>query len=168
MMMHTLIIRRAFTLLSGSKLVFSSIRRHQKFPFLRPHVLETNFVHLNFNRSVSSESKEQQSFDMLADEILARVESALDKVSAELNPEEVTCAYGVLTIDLGKRGTWVINKQTPNQQIWWSSPLSGPRRFAHSVKTGKWHWTRDDSITLDSLLINELKEVSDLKSSINI
>ena len=25
--------------------------------------------------------------------------------------------------------TWVINKQTPNRQIWWSSPISGPRRY---------------------------------------
>jgi frataxin-like iron-binding protein CyaY len=25
--------------------------------------------------------------------------------------------------------TWVINKQTPNRQMWWSSPISGPRRY---------------------------------------
>ncbi len=30
---------------------------------------------------------------------------------------------GVLTVKLGKLGTYVINKQTPNRQIWWSSPI---------------------------------------------
>lgn len=30
---------------------------------------------------------------------------------------------GVLKIDLGESGTWVINRQIPNRQIWWSSPI---------------------------------------------
>jgi frataxin-like iron-binding protein CyaY len=34
-----------------------------------------------------------------------------------------TLQQGVLTVDLGKNGIWVINKQTPNRQIWWSSPI---------------------------------------------
>ena len=25
--------------------------------------------------------------------------------------------------------TYVLNKQAPNKQIWWSSPISGPHRF---------------------------------------
>ena len=36
---------------------------------------------------------------------------------------------GVLTVRLGDFGTYVINKQTPNRQIWMSSPLSGPVRY---------------------------------------
>ncbi len=36
---------------------------------------------------------------------------------------------GVLTLRLGDLGTYVINKQTPNRQIWMSSPLSGPVRY---------------------------------------
>jgi frataxin len=31
---------------------------------------------------------------------------------------------GVLTLKLGQRGTYVINKQPPNKQIWLSSPIS--------------------------------------------
>jgi frataxin-like iron-binding protein CyaY len=35
--------------------------------------------------------------------------------------------YGVLSINLGpKLGHWVINKQAPNQEIWWSSPVRYP------------------------------------------
>jgi frataxin len=30
---------------------------------------------------------------------------------------------GVLTIRLGDKGTYVINKQTPNRQLWFSSPI---------------------------------------------
>lgn len=30
---------------------------------------------------------------------------------------------GVLNIVAGDRGTWVLNKQSPNRQIWWSSPI---------------------------------------------
>ena len=36
---------------------------------------------------------------------------------------------GVLTVKLGAHGTYVLNKQTPNQQIWLSSPVSGPYRY---------------------------------------
>lgn len=36
---------------------------------------------------------------------------------------------GVLTVYIDGKGTWVINKQPPNRQIWLSSPVSGPRRF---------------------------------------
>ena len=37
-----------------------------------------------------------------------------------------------------------MNKQTPNEQIWWSSPLSGPRRYEFESDGGKnkWIWTR--------------------------
>lgn len=30
---------------------------------------------------------------------------------------------GVLNIIIPGRGTWVLNKQTPNRQVWWSSPI---------------------------------------------
>ena len=40
-------------------------------------------------------------------------------------------ASGVLTVRLGGgRGTYVLNRQTPNRQLWVSSPVSGPLRFA--------------------------------------
>lgn len=35
----------------------------------------------------------------------------------------------MLTLRLGELGTYVINKQTPNRQIWMSSPMSGPVRY---------------------------------------
>ena len=40
---------------------------------------------------------------------------------------------GVLTVALGTHGTYVINKQSPNRQLWWSSPLrrAGGARVAN-------------------------------------
>jgi len=43
---------------------------------------------------------------------------------------DVTLSDGVLTVNLGAEfGIYVINKQSPNKQIWLSSPISGPQRF---------------------------------------
>ena len=42
---------------------------------------------------------------------------------------DVTNASGVITFNTGEKGTFVINKQTPNRQVWLSSPLSGPKRY---------------------------------------
>ena len=42
---------------------------------------------------------------------------------------DVSLASGVLKVIIPSYGTYVINKQTPNQQIWLSSPYSGPARF---------------------------------------
>jgi frataxin len=51
---------------------------------------------------------------------------------------EVNYASGVLTMYLPPHGTYVLNKQTPNQQIWWSSPVSGPRRYEYDENMERW------------------------------
>ena len=64
------------------------------------------------------------------------LESLSDKFSEvveeveEWSEADPTLADGVLTVKLGGTfGTYVINKQTPNKQLWLSSPVSGPARF---------------------------------------
>jgi len=66
------------------------------------------------------------------------LESLADKFSElvddhqKLSGADVTLSDGVLTVYLGPDiGTYVINKQSPNKQIWLSSPISGPARFDH-------------------------------------
>ncbi|ORX99186.1 Frataxin [Basidiobolus meristosporus CBS 931.73] len=71
---------------------------------------------------------------------------------------DVEYSSGVLTLKLGEAGTYVINKQPPNKQIWLSSPKSGPKRFDYDVDAGKWFYQRDDN-TLDELLNRELSEI---------
>lgn len=63
-------------------------------------------------------------------------------------------------------GTYVINKQPPNKQIWLSSPKSGPKRYDWVVQgegqgdkqdtaMGDWMYVRDGS-TLSKLFRDEL------------
>lgn len=58
------------------------------------------------------------------------------------NGLEINYASGVLTITIPPHGTWVLNKQTPNRQIWWSSPLTGPRRYEWDEEGERWVWTK--------------------------
>ena len=73
---------------------------------------------------------------------------------------------GVLSIDMGSKGTYVLNKQPPNKQIWLSSPFSGPKRYDWVVLgesmhqkegggTGRWVYLRDGS-SLEGLLKKEI------------
>lgn len=54
-------------------------------------------------------------------------------------------------------GTYVINRQTPNLQIWLSSPISGPKRYDFVVGQG-WIY-KHDNISLHSLLNKEIGEI---------
>lgn len=71
-----------------------------------------------------------------------------------------------MTIKVPDAGTYVINKQPPNKQIWLSSPVSGPKRFDYVVPAegledkdhydkGEWFCVRD-GILLSELLSNEM------------
>lgn len=66
---------------------------------------------------------------------------------------DVVFSSGVLTVKLGgDHGTYVINKQTPNKQIWLSSPTSGPKRYDWTGE--RWVYTHD-GISLHQLLSKE-------------
>ena len=70
-------------------------------------------------------------FHDVADATLEQVMQLLTPLESEQEDVDIMCSQGVLNINLGARGMWVINKQTPNRQLWWSSPLSGPRRYEY-------------------------------------
>lgn len=68
---------------------------------------------------------------------------------------------GVLTVKLGTdHGTYVINRQTPNRQIWLSSPTTGRFDFVgpSTAETGKWVYRHTDE-TLHQLLQHELQMI---------
>ncbi|KAF3942514.1 hypothetical protein ABW19_dt0208360 [Dactylella cylindrospora] len=67
---------------------------------------------------------------------------------------DVEFESGVLTL-VTPHGTYVINKQPPNKQIWLSSPISGPKRYDWAEETGEWVYSRDGS-SLRELLIEEV------------
>lgn len=81
---------------------------------------------------------------------------------------------GVLTLKLGDEGTYVINKQPPNKQIWLSSPIryvrsecprlnshqwqaSGPKRYDFVEQQDDWLYSRD-SRSMGDLLNSELSK----------
>jgi len=78
---------------------------------------------------------------------------------------EVDYHSGVLTLKLGPNGTYVINKQPPNKQIWLSSPRSGPKRYNFNQDTKQWVYSRDGH-SMNALLSNELSVV--FKEPVNI
>ncbi|GAB1600430.1 frataxin, mitochondrial-like [Argonauta hians] len=92
----------------------------------------------------------------IADETL---ESLLDSIESleelENCPKGFDTSYsnGVLTVCLGDLGTYVINKQSPNRQIWLSSPISGPKRY--DFVGNKWIYKRDGT-SLHGLLQEEI------------
>ena len=84
-----------------------------------------------------SSTLEASDYHRLADETMDRLTSELENLLEENDipgsdveysvncpycPFGADCQSGVLTLKLGKHGTYVINKQPPNQQIWLSSP----------------------------------------------
>lgn len=71
----------------------------------------------------------------------------------DLEGYEVNEKDGVFELKLGELGTYVINKQAPNKQLWWSSPVSGPKRYNYDVKMKAWRNSRDGHLMYD--LINE-------------
>ncbi|KAK6306003.1 hypothetical protein J4Q44_G00229280 [Coregonus suidteri] len=98
----------------------------------------------------------EAAYEKLADETLdALADYFEDLMDGPLaGPEfDVLFSSGVLTVKVGgDHGTYVINKQTPNKQIWLSSPTSGPKRY---VWTGeRWVYSHD-GMGLHQLLSRE-------------
>jgi len=66
-------------------------------------------------------------FHHLSDLTLEHIQDMLtdDAYADNGDDMDVNSSQGVLNIHIPSKGTWVINKQTPNRQLWWSSPISG-------------------------------------------
>ncbi|TFK88579.1 Frataxin [Polyporus arcularius HHB13444] len=93
--------------------------------------------------------------DATMDKMLESLENLLDELA---DPEyEVEYGSGVLTLKLGSKGTYVINKQPPNKQIWLSSPFSGPKRYDYAPEQDEWVYYRDGR-SLSDLLNQELSD----------
>uniref|UniRef100_A0A1A8UFE8 Frataxin, mitochondrial n=3 Tax=Nothobranchius furzeri TaxID=105023 RepID=A0A1A8UFE8_NOTFU len=102
----------------------------------------------------------EATYEKLADETLEGLAEYFEDLADEdfTGAEyDVVFSSGVLTIKVGGvHGTYVINKQTPNRQIWLSSPTSGPKRY---------DWTGDrwvyahDGVGLHHLLSKEFSAI---------
>jgi frataxin len=110
-------------------------RRHEGGGGVLLSVSLTNRIHASATASRLNEEDSatlESNFSQKANEYLETLGEKLESWADEEIEKDVECDYsdGVLTISLGRgRGTYVLNKQAPNRQIWWSSPISGPHRF---------------------------------------
>ncbi|XP_049870257.1 frataxin homolog, mitochondrial isoform X2 [Pectinophora gossypiella] len=111
----------------------------------------------------SSEHIEPAVFEEICNETLESLcdyfEQLVDE-TPDLKGADVTYSDGVLTVVLGPQyGTYVINRQTPNKQIWLSSPVSGPKRYDLVLKDGGYWVYKHDGIPLHRLLQNEISKI---------
>ncbi|KAJ8733156.1 hypothetical protein PYW08_001454 [Mythimna loreyi] len=132
--------------------------------------LSSTVTKLPFNRQFSSNPTtpevsdvDQAIFEEICNETLESLCEYFEEIvdaSPNLKGADVTFSDGVLTVALGSSyGTYVINRQTPNKQIWLSSPVSGPKRYDLVLKDGG-HWVyKHDGVTLHKLLQEEISKI---------
>lgn len=92
-----------------------------------------------------------RTLDVLCEELERLVEDL------DIDDGDIELSQGVLTLKLGSLGTYVINKQTPNKQLWLSSPVSGPVRY--DFVKGFWTYKRDGHF-MHERLENELESLT--------
>lgn len=92
-----------------------------------------------YSATVIPEAQYHQLADHTLEDLLDRLEVYLEGL--DLDEADIEYSQGVLTMKLGRLGTYVLNKQTPNRQIWMSSPVSGPVRY--DFYKGSWMYHRD-------------------------
>ncbi|XP_069481870.1 frataxin, mitochondrial isoform X1 [Ambystoma mexicanum] len=128
----------------------------------RPHTLHG----LGLGRSLrkagtlsTTGSLDETAYERLAEQTLDSLAEFFDELADQpFTPDDydVTFGSGVLTVKLGgDMGTYVINRQTPNKQIWLSSPTSGPKRYDWTGKN--WIYSHD-GVSLHELLAKELSK----------
>ncbi|GIZ40076.1 hypothetical protein CKM354_000343000 [Cercospora kikuchii] len=107
-----------------------------------------------------------EEYQRLSDLQMDAVHEKAEAMQESREDVEVEYSAGVLNIVFPPNGTYVLNKQPPNKQIWLSSPLSGPKRFDWVVSGesmhqkeggghGDWVYLRDGT-RLNALLSKEL------------
>ncbi|XP_078070154.1 frataxin, mitochondrial [Mustelus asterias] len=142
----------------ASTLSLSTLGR--SFPHLcslRCLTFQRNEIHSSpLRRMENASSLDEATYEKLAEETLDLLADFFEDLGDQpFVPKDydVSFANGVITINMGEKlGTYVINKQTPNRQIWLSSPISGPKRYDWNGK--KWVYSHD-GVCLHGLLTKE-------------
>ncbi|XP_067008480.2 frataxin, mitochondrial [Anabrus simplex] len=163
-------VRQYFRIGHYDKIIGRTVNNVSNKLFLCPKNVGAQTLTSNLVRSLTFLSSRHNStitgplnsvtFDQVCDETLDSLSEYFEELIESCNHLEsadVTYGDGVLTVQFGKPyGTYVINRQTPNQQIWLSSPISGPKRY--DFQNGKWIY-RHDGISLHDLLSKEVADI---------
>jgi len=102
----------------------------------------------NESTKVNTASQKQENtenvFHLLADSTLSAIHDVVEIWADDMDLRDLDITYemNVLTISCGSKGTFVLNKQAPAQELWVSSPVSGPARYTYCSKIQAWKDTR--------------------------
>ncbi|KDP44618.1 hypothetical protein JCGZ_19760 [Jatropha curcas] len=103
---------------------------------------------------------QEDEFHKLADSAIHDLQEKFEEYGDSVQIDGLDIDYGneVLTLKLGDLGTYVLNKQTPNRQLWLSSPVSGPSRFDWDRSAQAWVYRRTKANLL-KVLESELEQL---------
>ncbi|CAH1994559.1 unnamed protein product [Acanthoscelides obtectus] len=110
---------------------------------------------------LSNDQLDSNLYEKVCDETLESLTEFFEELIEnhdQLAAGDVQYSSGVLTVNLGKCGTYVINRQSPNKQIWLSSPTSGPKRYDYVVEDDYWVYKHDKK-SLHQLLESEISQI---------
>ncbi|KAJ3974409.1 hypothetical protein EV361DRAFT_894874 [Lentinula raphanica] len=147
------VVPRRLSIAALNSLKLSRIARHELLYSRTPSFRSMSTPPPQLNVSSLSMERYHQLADDAMDGLLEDLEQLIEDYGDA--SYEVDYHSGVLTLRLGDKGTYVINKQPPNKQIWLSSPFSGPKRYDYIETDGSWRYSRDNQ-PLDNLLNEEL------------
>ena len=101
----------------------------------------------------NNDAEGEHAFHAVADELLMGLQDAIEIWGEDnaVGAFDLVAEMGVLTISLGERGTYVLNKQAPNRQVWMSSPVSGPLRYDYDEARRCWFYKRDGHLLHERL-----------------
>lgn len=100
---------------------------------------------------------DEEAFVNLAEKTLQDLMEQIDDALGD--QMDVDLDGGILTIELPSGAQYIINKQTPNREIWMSSPVSGAKHFVFAKEAQCWVDTRGGDPFYD-LLARELSQAS--------
>ncbi|KAH9453316.1 hypothetical protein MJO29_012743 [Puccinia striiformis f. sp. tritici] len=104
-----------------------------------------------------------QEFHQIADQTLDHLTESLETLVESDHPRvtgwDVDYSSGVMNFSMGDHGTYVINKQPPNKQIWLSSPFSGPKRFDYDRIKKTWFYNRAGNLEFMHLMSSEIDSI---------
>ncbi|XP_077988404.1 frataxin, mitochondrial-like [Glandiceps talaboti] len=160
--LHTACRRRQISLLTPNKKYIlescsSNIISSQRYSPALNTILKRN---CSSGKNSENSILDEITYEKIADDtmdILSEYFESFDDLSETTDEYDVLFTSGVLTVKVGGSvGTYVINKQTPNKQIWLSSPSSGPKRYDYV--NGRWIY-KHDGVALHDLLTQEFSEI---------
>ena len=100
-------------------------------------------------------------FHLRADRTLDAIHDTVEVWADDMDLRDLDITYemNVLTLSFGTKGTFVLNKQAPAQELWMSSPVSGPAHYTYCSQNQAWKDTRNDEELLPRFE-QELQQIS--------